>query len=226
LILLNRHTLFLPLVPVPLVDLALAETELLGDATAILAGPVWILFEFILKNLQLLLILSLTALDVAARSIAILRLLQQRSHAIVEVSVLKSVVGDVKELSEFLVVLGGTSEHVGVSLSCHDIIFFGFSLRVSSFMLVDHHRLVSKVRAPSGARGISAQAMLVGGAVMCALLDFLAMVLGKRFSIGRRGRVGHVGLKLSCRRDGNWLLYLLFVLLKAHVKLCSGWHLS
>ena len=203
----------------PLVDLALAEAELLGDATAILAGPVWILFEFILKNLQLLLILSLTALDVAARCIAILRLLQQRSHAIVEVSVLKSVVGDVKELSEFLVVLGGTSEHVGVSLSCHDIIFFGFSLRVSSFMLVDHHRLVSKVRAPSGARGISAQAMLVGGAVMCALLDFLAMVLGKRFSIGRRGRVGHVGLMLSCRRYGNLLLYLLFVLLEAHFKL-------
>ena len=112
----------------PLVDLALAEAELFGDATAILAGPVRILFEFILKNLQLLLILSLTALDVAARSIAILRLLQQRSHAIVEVSVLKSVVGDVKELSELLVVLGGASEHIGVPLSCHDIIFFGFCL--------------------------------------------------------------------------------------------------
>ena len=112
----------------PLVDLALAEAELFGDATAILAGPVRILFEFILKNLQLLLILSLTALDVAARSIAILRLLQQRSHAIVEVSVLKSVVGDVKELSELLVVLGGASEHIGLPLSCHDIIFFGFCL--------------------------------------------------------------------------------------------------
>jgi hypothetical protein len=86
-------------------------------------------------------------------------------------------------------------------------------------MLADHHRLVGKVRAPSGARGISAQAVLVGGAVMCALLDFLAMVLGKRFSIGRGGRVGHVGLKLSCRRDGNRLLYLLFVLLEAHIKL-------
>jgi len=156
LILLNRHTLFLPLVPVPLVDLALAEAELLGDATAILAGPVRILFEFILKNLQILLVLSLTALDVAARSIAILRLLQQRSHAIVEVSVLKSVVGDVKELIEFLVVLGGTSEHVGVSLSCHNIIFFGFCLRVSSFMLADHHWLVGKVGATCGARGIGA----------------------------------------------------------------------
>jgi hypothetical protein len=205
---------------VPLVDLALAEAELLGDATAILAGPVWILFEFILKNLQLLLVLSLTALDVAARGIAILRLLKQLTHAIVEVSVLKSVVDDVKELSEFLVVLGGTSEHVGVSLSCHDIIFFGFSLlRVSSFMLADHHWLVGKVRATCGARGIGAQAVLVGGAVMCALLDFLTVVLGKRFSIGRGGRVGHVGLELSCRRDGNRLLYLLFVLLEAHFKL-------
>ena len=54
---------------------------------------------------------------------------------------------------------------------------------------------------------------------MSALLDFLTMVVGKRFSIGRGGRVGQVGLKLGCRRDGNRLLYLLFVLLKAHLKL-------
>ena len=76
-ILLYRHALFLPLVPVPLIDLALAEAELLGNASNVLAGPVWILFEFILKNLQLLLILSLTTLDVAASCIAILCLFQQ-----------------------------------------------------------------------------------------------------------------------------------------------------
>lgn len=65
LILLDRHALFLPLVPVPLVDLALAEAEFLGNASDVLARPVRILFEFILKNLQLLLILSLATLDVA-----------------------------------------------------------------------------------------------------------------------------------------------------------------
>jgi hypothetical protein len=127
LILLDRHALFLPLVPVPLVDLALAEAELVGNASDVLAGPVWILFEFILKNLQLLLILSLTTLDVAASCIAILCLFQQLRYAIVEVLVLKSVVGNVKELCELLVVLGGTSEHVGVPLSYY-IIFFGFCL--------------------------------------------------------------------------------------------------
>lgn len=54
---------------------------------------------------------------------------------------------------------------------------------------------------------------------MSALLDFLAMVVGKRFSIGRGGRVGQVGLELGCRREGNMLLYLLVVLLEAHLKL-------
>jgi len=112
---------------VPLVDLALAEPELLGNVSYVLAGPVGILFEFIFKNLQLLLILSLTTLDVAAGCITILCLFQQLRYAIVEVLVLKSVVGNVKELCELLVVLCGTSEHVGVPLS-DNIIFFGFCL--------------------------------------------------------------------------------------------------
>ena len=225
LILLDRHALFLSLIPVPLVDLALAEAELLGNASDVLAGPVWILFEFILKNLQLFLILSLTTLDVATRWFVVLRFFQQWRYAIVEVIVLKSVVGNVEELCKLLVVLCGTPEHVSVALSYY-IIFLRFCLWLSSFMLDDQHRLVHKVRAPSGAWGISALAVVVRGTIVCALLNFLAVVVGKSFSIRRGGRVGHLGPELSCRRDGSVLLYLLFVLLEAHFKLRGGWHLS
>ena len=228
LILLDWHALFLSLVPVPLVDLALTEAELLGNASDVLAGPVWILFEFILKNLQLLLIFSLTTLDVAARCIAVLSLFKQWRYAIVEVIILKSEVGYIKELSELLVVVGCTSEHIWVSLS-YNIIFFGFYLWGSSFMLADHHRLIRKVGTHSGAWSISAQAVvvvMVRGTVMSALLNFLTMVVGKSFPIGRGRRVDQMELKLGCRRDCYMLLYLLFFLLEAHIKLQRGWHLS
>ena len=77
LVLLDRHAFFLPLVPVPFVDLALSEGEALGDASDILSGPVGVLFELVLENLQLFLVLSLTTFYVAVRSIAILCLLEQ-----------------------------------------------------------------------------------------------------------------------------------------------------
>jgi hypothetical protein len=46
--LLDGHAFFLSLIPVPLVDLALAEAETLSSATDILSGPVRILFELVL----------------------------------------------------------------------------------------------------------------------------------------------------------------------------------
>jgi hypothetical protein len=49
--LLDRHAFFLSLVPVPLVDLALAEGETLRDAADVVAGPVRILSELVLEDL-------------------------------------------------------------------------------------------------------------------------------------------------------------------------------
>jgi len=51
LVLLDRHAFFLSLVPVPLVDLALAEGETLRDAADVVAGPVRILSELVLEDL-------------------------------------------------------------------------------------------------------------------------------------------------------------------------------
>lgn len=83
----------------PLVDLALSQLELLRDAADELAGPVGVLQELVLKDLELLLVLSLPALDVpTALAVVILSLLEQLGDALVQIVELQFEVGDVEGL--------------------------------------------------------------------------------------------------------------------------------
>jgi hypothetical protein len=140
-VLTNCHALFLSLVPVPLVYLALAEAELLRDASDIFSWPVGVLFEFILENLKLFYVLSLTTLDVTVSGISLLCLFEQSTHAFIEVVILKPVLRDIEESREYFVVLGRTSENLRISLVSH-IIFFCLGVRSSSFILTNHHGLI------------------------------------------------------------------------------------
>ena len=58
--------LLLSLVPEPLVRLALAEAESLGDDANLVARPVRVLLKLVLQDRQLLLVLSLSSLNVAS----------------------------------------------------------------------------------------------------------------------------------------------------------------
>jgi hypothetical protein len=82
---------------VPLVDLALTQLQALGDAADELAGPVGVLQELVLKDLQLLLVFPLSALNVpASNSVVILGLLKQLGDALVQIVKLQFIVGDVE----------------------------------------------------------------------------------------------------------------------------------
>ena len=215
----------------PLVDLALAEPEFVWNASDVVSGPVRILFEFVLKNLQLLLVFPLTAFDITISYIAVLGLLQQCGNAIIQVVVLKLVLGDVEEGGEDLVVLGSAPEDIWI-LS-HDIIFFGVGLLrllLSSFILLYDHRLITEVRGHCSTWGIRTHALLLGGAIVSAILDLVALANREWFSIWWRWKSVLLVLIISHCWDGVLLMYLLFVLIEAHLKfsLCwdhlCGWH--
>ena len=93
----DSHTLLLALVPVPLVDLTLSELEALRDAADEVAGPVGVLQELVLQDLQLLLVFPLPPLDVSsAHTEVVLGLLQELGNALVQIVELQFVVGDVE----------------------------------------------------------------------------------------------------------------------------------
>jgi hypothetical protein len=70
---------------VPLVDLAHAESEFLGDVEYKVSLPLGILFELVFENPQLLLVLALATLDVAGQGVVVLGLLQQGFNALIQV---------------------------------------------------------------------------------------------------------------------------------------------
>lgn len=74
----------------PFVDLAFPESESLGNLLNIVATPVVALLELNLKHFNLLLVLSLSALNVSSTSILILRLLEECGHAIIQVIKVKA----------------------------------------------------------------------------------------------------------------------------------------
>jgi hypothetical protein len=56
----------LALVPVPLVDLAFAETQFLGDVAYEVSLPLCVLLELVCKDSQLVLVLTLATLDISS----------------------------------------------------------------------------------------------------------------------------------------------------------------
>lgn len=98
LVLAYRETLLLALVPMPLVDLALAEPQALRDALDEVASPVRALQVLVFEHLELLLVLTLATLNVAtirARGV-VLRLLKKRRHTLIQVVELKLVGVDIE----------------------------------------------------------------------------------------------------------------------------------
>jgi len=62
----------------PLVNLALAKTEFARDSADVVALPVGVLDELVLKDTQLVLILSLAALNISVSCVLVLRFLEKR----------------------------------------------------------------------------------------------------------------------------------------------------
>lgn len=104
----DGHALLLALVPVPLVDLALPELEALRDPADELAGPVGVLQELVLQDLQLLLVFPLPPLDVpSAHTEVVLGLLQQLGHALIQIIELQFEVRDVEPARDCAVLQQG-----------------------------------------------------------------------------------------------------------------------
>jgi len=89
----------------PFVDLTLPETELARNGADEVALPFGVLDELVLEDAQLVLVLSLAALDVAVGCIVVLRFLEKRCNTLVQVVVFELVRRDVPELSKKSIVL-------------------------------------------------------------------------------------------------------------------------
>ncbi len=100
----DSHPLLLSLVPVPLVHLALAETELPRYVPDVLARPVRVLQELVLEDLQLFLVLSLATLNVPNGALIVFRFFKQSLDTIIQVLVLKLERFNVEKFSKKLVV--------------------------------------------------------------------------------------------------------------------------
>lgn len=83
----------------PFVDLALSELETLRNASDELASPVGVLEELVLKDLQLVLVLALATLNVAAGHILILGFLEKGGHTLVQIAVFKFEIRNVERVS-------------------------------------------------------------------------------------------------------------------------------
>ncbi len=103
------EALFLALVPVPLVHLALAESESLRDALDEVAGPVRALQVLVLEYFQLLFVFALAALYVATipTRLVVLSLLKKGCNTFVQVVELQLVVVDIEGDRSLGGVLGG-----------------------------------------------------------------------------------------------------------------------
>ncbi len=90
----------------PFVDLALSEAEALRDFLDEVPGPLGVLEELILQDLELLLVLTLPPLNVAVSRAVVLCLLEKGSDAVVEVFILKFIGRDVESQVGLSLLLG------------------------------------------------------------------------------------------------------------------------